>query len=30
VKVEGDPEVRKLIGTVIDRQLARARLRRAR
>ena len=30
VKVEGDPEVRKLIGTVIARQLARARLRRAR
>jgi hypothetical protein len=29
VKVEGDPEVRKLIGTVIERQLARARLRRA-
>lgn len=30
VKVEGDPEVRRLIGTVIERQLARARLRRAR
>jgi hypothetical protein len=30
VKVEGDPEVRKLIGTVIERQLARAQLRRAR
>ena len=30
VKVEGDPEVRKLIGTVIGRQLARAQLRRAR
>jgi hypothetical protein len=29
VKVEGDPEVRRLIATVIDRQLARARLRRA-
>ena len=30
VKVEGDPEVRRLIGTVIERQLARAQLRRAR
>ena len=30
VKVEGDPGVRKLIGTVIERQLARARLKRAR
>jgi hypothetical protein len=30
VKVEGDPEVRKLIGTVIARQLARAQLKRAR
>jgi hypothetical protein len=30
VKVEGDPEVRRLIGTVIERQLARARLKRAR
>jgi hypothetical protein len=28
VKVEGDPEIRKLIGTVIERQLARAQLRR--
>jgi hypothetical protein len=30
VKVEGDPEVRRLLGTVIERQLARAQLRRAR
>jgi hypothetical protein len=30
VKVEGDPEVRKLIGTVIERQIARAGLKRAR
>ena len=30
VKVEGDPEVRRLIGTVIERQLARAQLKRAR
>ncbi len=30
LKVEGDPEVRKLIGTVIERQLARAGLKRAR
>jgi hypothetical protein len=30
VKVEGDPDVRRLIGTVIERQLARARLKRAR
>lgn len=30
VKVEGDPDVRKLIGTVIERQLARAQVRRAR
>ena len=29
VKVEGDPDVRRLIGTVIERQLARARLKRA-
>jgi hypothetical protein len=30
IRVGGDPEVRKLIGTVIERHLARARLRRAR
>ena len=30
VKIEGDPEVRRLIGTVIERQLSRAQLRRAR
>ena len=30
LKVEGDPEVRRLIGTVIERQLARSQLRRAR
>jgi hypothetical protein len=30
VKAEGDPEVRKLIGTVIERQIARSRLKRAR
>jgi hypothetical protein len=30
VRVSGDPEVRKLIGTVIERQLARARVKRAR
>jgi len=29
VKVAGDPEVRKLIGTVIERHLARAQLRKA-
>jgi hypothetical protein len=30
VKVGGDPEIRKLVGTVIERQAARARLKRAR
>jgi len=30
VRVEGDPEIRRLIGTVIERHLARAGLRRAR
>lgn len=30
IKVEGDPEVRKLIGTVVERQMARARLKKAR
>jgi hypothetical protein len=30
VRVEGDPDVRRLIGTVVERQLARARLKRAR
>jgi len=29
IKVGGDPEVRKLIGTVIDRHMSRARLRKA-
>ena len=29
IKVTGDPEMRKLLGTVIDRQMARSRLRRA-
>jgi hypothetical protein len=29
LRVTGDPEVRKLIGTVIERHLARARLRKA-
>jgi hypothetical protein len=29
VKVSGDPEVRKLIGTVIERQMARTRLKKA-
>ena len=28
VKVTGDPEIRRLVGTVIDRQMARARLKR--
>jgi hypothetical protein len=30
VRVEGDPEIRKLLGTVIERQEARGRLRKAR
>ena len=30
VKAEGDPEIRKLIGTVIERQISRAGLKRAR
>ena len=30
IKVEGDPDIRKLVGTVIERQLARGRLKRAR
>jgi len=30
IKVEGDPEIRKLIGTVIERQEARGRLKKAR
>jgi hypothetical protein len=30
IRVTGDPEVRKLIGTVVERQLARAQLRKAR
>ena len=29
IKVSGDPEVRKLIGTVMERQMARARLKKA-
>jgi hypothetical protein len=30
IKVEGDPEIRKLVGTVIERQEARTRLKKAR